>query len=147
MSRIKARECCFKIIFSNLFNDYNTLRESTKIDYNKFVNIEELYIENDILDNEDKNYCEDLVKNIFSNLPTIVKLIEDNVEKYKLERIYKCDLAILILAVGEMKYVPNSVLKIVVNEAVELSKQYSDVKGYRFVNAILAKIFNGVDYE
>ena len=58
------------------------------------------------------------MKKIFSNLPSIVKLIEDNVDKYKLERIYKCDLAILILAIGEMKYVPNSILKIVINEAV-----------------------------
>jgi len=147
MSRIKARECCFKIIFSNLFTDYSIIRESNKIDYNKSINVQDLFIENELLDDEDKIYCENLVGNIFINLPTIIKLIEDNVEKYKLERIYKCDLAILILAIGEMKYVPNSILKIVINEAVELSKQYSDAKGYRFVNAILAKIFNEVENE
>jgi len=147
MSRIKARECCFKIIFSNLFTDYSIIRESNKIDYNKSINVKDLFIENELLDDEDKIYCENLVGNIFINLPTIIKLIEDNVEKYKLERIYKCDLAILILAIGEMKYVPNSILKIVINEAVELSKQYSDAKGYRFVNAILAKIFNEVENE
>lgn len=147
MSRIKARECCFKVIFSNLFKDYKILRESNKIDYKKSINIDDLFIENEILDDEDKSYCEELTKNIFSNLPTIIKLIEDNVDKYKLERIYKCDLAILILAIGEMKYIPNSILKIVVNEAVELSKQYSEPKGYRFVNAILAKIFNEVEHE
>lgn len=147
MSRIKARECCFKVIFSNLFKDYKILRESNKIDYKKSINIDDLFIENEILDDEEKLYCEELTKNIFSNLPTIIKLIEDNVDKYKLERIYKCDLAILILAIGEMKYIPNSILKIVINEAVELSKQYSEPKGYRFVNAILAKIFNEVDHE
>ena len=66
-------------------------------------------------------------------------IIKDNTEGYELDRIYKVDLAILVLAVYEIKY-QDTPKNVVVNEAVELSKKYSTDKSYSFVNGVLAKV-------
>ena len=50
------------------------------------------------------------------------------------------DLAILVLAVYELKFAGEVVPTIVINEAVELSKKYSTDKSYSFINGVLAKV-------
>ena len=60
-------------------------------------------------------------------------------EDWKIERISKIDLAILKLAIYEIKYkeIP---FKVVINEAVELAKKYGEDSSKNFVNGILASI-------
>ena len=69
-----------------------------------------------------------------------IKIIKDNVTGYELERVYKVDLAILVLAVYELKFTVGVVPSIIINEAVELSKKYSTEKSYSFINGVLAKV-------
>lgn len=69
---------------------------------------------------------------------------------YDIGRIYKVDLAILMLAVYEIKYAADVVARlgdgstlnkaISCNEAVNLAKKYSTIKSPSFVNGILSKI-------
>lgn len=60
---------------------------------------------------------------------------------WTLERIAKIDLAILQLALYEMLYVDNERVpsKVAVNEAIELTKIFSDEKSSKFVAGILMK--------
>ena len=60
-------------------------------------------------------------------------------DDWKLSRISKMDLAILKLAIYEIKFsdVP---YKVSINEAVELAKKYGEDKSKNFVNGVLASI-------
>ena len=69
----------------------------------------------------------------------LISIVKENTIGYELERIYKVDLAILVLAVFEIKY-SETPRNIVINEAVELAKKYSTDKSYSFINGVLAKV-------
>ena len=58
---------------------------------------------------------------------------------WKIDRISKVDLAILKLAIYEIKY-KDIPFKVVINEAVELAKKYGEDNSKNFVNGILASI-------
>ena len=58
---------------------------------------------------------------------------------WKIDRISKIDLAILKLAIYEIKY-KKLPYKVVINEAVELAKKYGEDNSKKFVNGILASI-------
>ena len=92
----------------------------------------------------------DLKSNLPYDLP-ITKLILDNVEKidaliaesapkFPLERIAKTDLAILRLALYELVIDPKEPKKVVINEAIELAKEFGGDKSYAFINAVLGSI-------
>ena len=75
-----------------------------------------------------------------NNIEEILKDIEMNLkDDWKLSRISKMDLAILKLAIYEIKFsdVP---YKVSINEAVELAKKYGEDKSKNFVNGVLASI-------
>lgn len=62
-------------------------------------------------------------------------------ESWSISRISKVSLAILRLAVFEMKYVDDVPAKVAINEAVELAKRYGDENDPNFVNGILGSIY------
>lgn len=60
---------------------------------------------------------------------------------WSISRISKASLAILKIAVFEMKYVDDVPGKVAINEAVELAKRYGDDNDPNFVNGILGSIY------
>ena len=63
---------------------------------------------------------------------------------WALSRMPKVDLAILRLAVAEVLYVKSAPLEVVINEALELCKEFSTHASPRFVNGVLMGIFREV---
>ena len=130
MNRSAIRENTFKLIYS--------------LEIQKAENIEEqieLFFEsNNIKDEEAKKYIKTEILGIEENKEKILESIEKNLkEDWKLSRISKMDLAILKLAIYEIKFsdVP---YKVSINEAVELAKKYGEDKSKNFVNGVLASI-------
>ena len=83
-----------------------------------------------------KEFYEGIVEH-FNELKSVV---EKNIKGYTLDRLFKVDLAILIMATYELMYYKQNSVKIVANEAVELAKKYSTEKSYSFINAVVASI-------
>lgn len=129
MSRIKLRENLMKLVY-----DYS-MTKTKECDY------EVLDLES--LTEEEKVELTENFNKIVDNYENIVSIIEKNLINYKLERVCKTDLAILIVAIYELNYLKEPV-KVVVNEAVELAKKYSLDNSYKFVNGLLAKVNNAV---
>jgi N utilization substance protein B len=77
---------------------------------------------------------------ILSNISKIDELISKSAPKFPLERIAKTDLAVLRLAVYEMVIAPVEPKKVIINEAVELAKEFGGDKSYAFINAVLGDI-------
>ena len=130
MNRSAIREQAFKLIYSLEIQKQEDLEEQIK-----------LYIEsNNINEEKAQEYIKDSVWGINDNKNEIVENIEKNLkEDWKLERISKIDLAILKLAIYEIKYT-DTPFKVVINEAVELAKKYGDDNSATFINGILASI-------
>ncbi len=57
---------------------------------------------------------------------------------YKVDRIYRVDLAILMIAMYEMLNM-NTPAPVCANEAVEIAKKFSTQKSITFVNGLLAE--------
>lgn len=129
MSRISARENLMQMIFA-----YNFEKQS---------DFEEDFFENKNLTEEDIEYINQNFEGIKVHYNEILKTIEENLVGYKLERICKTDLAILVASIYQIKFLGEPI-KVVVNEAVDLSKKYSLDNSYKFVNGLLAKVVNAV---
>ena len=132
MNRTTIREKAFKLIYSLEIQNYDDLQEQIDI-----------YFESENLDNEEaKKYIEDAVLGIEEHKEEIRNLIKENLKSdWKIERISKIDLSILKLAIYEIKY-KDIPFKVVINEAVELAKNYGEDSSKNFVNGILASIVN-----
>ena len=130
MNRSEIREEAFKLIYSLEIQKKEPIEEQI-----------ELYIESNGIDNKKAiEYIEDAVNGIEKNKEVITEKIEKNLKQdWKIDRISKVDLAILKLAIYEIKY-KDIPFKVVINEAVELAKKYGEDNSKNFVNGILASI-------
>ena len=130
MNRSAIRELAFKLIYSLEIQKQENKEQQMQ-----------LYLESNEIENQNaKEYIEDAILGIERNKEEIISLIEKNLKAdWKIDRVSKIDIAILKLAIYEIKYkeIP---YKVVINEAVELAKKYGEDTSKNFVNGILASI-------
>lgn len=81
---------------------------------------------------------------VTDNLEVIDEKIVGSLVNWKLDRISKVNLTILRLAVAEMMFVEDVPGSVAINEAVELTKKYSDEKSSSFVNGVLDKVLKSL---
>lgn len=106
------------------------------------ANSEDIYRELLDEDNNDSDlsYLNELVDGVLDHQSEIDMEITKYLRKnWNIGRLNKTDLIILRIAIFEIKY-SDVASKIAVNEAVELAKEFSDDKSYKFVNAILQNL-------
>ena len=82
-------------------------------------------------------------EDIFSHVEQIDKLIEESAPDFPVEKINKVDLAILRLAVYELTVDKNTPPKVVIDEAVELAKEFGGETSPSFINGALGNIMKG----
>ena len=129
MKRRDARKHIFNLVFQTEFQEE--------------VNADDIIA---TYNEEYKDLSEDTDGYIVREYKDIVKNIDENdelIDKYsigwRVDRLPKTDLAILRIGIYEIIFnedIPNGVA---VNEAVELSKSFSEDKAPSFINAVLAK--------
>ena len=88
----------------------------------------------------DKPQAQAVLAAVHDHISDIDAVIEANLEKWSMDRVARTDLAILRTAVAEMMYVDSIPDSVSINEAVRLSKKFSDEKSYAFVNSVLSKV-------
>ncbi len=89
----------------------------------------------------DIDFLKAIINGVIDNNDDIDKNINNYLENWNLERLGLTDQAILRIAVFELLYTdtPNLVC---INEAIELSKKYSDEKVSKMINGVLDKIYH-----
>lgn len=100
--------------------------------------------ENELDEIIDRNYANEIARNMKENKDTIDNLINKYAKNWTVNRMAKVDLAILRLAIYEMLYAPNVPTKVSINEAIELSKLYCDDKSPKFINGILGSVVSEI---
>lgn len=97
------------------------------------------FIDNQKVAAEHQEYLLFLAKNTFDKLPKIDAEIEKHSKNWKISRMSTIDKS--ILRIGSFEIMSGKVdKKIVINEAVELAKQYGAAQSGSFVNGILDSI-------
>ncbi len=126
ISRYKAREQGFLLIFESIFNS------------DPIEDIIDGAFESRELVFDD--YAVKLARNVRAESEYLDSLIESHLKKgWTLKRISKTSLAILRLAIYEMKFEENIPESVAINEAVELAKKYT-VDESKFINGVLGAI-------
>lgn len=82
----------------------------------------------------------DNAQKISQNLTSIDNLISTHAPKWPLDKINKVDLAILRLAVWEMQNSPDTPPKVIIDEAVEMAKEFGTEQSSAFINGVLGGI-------
>ena len=103
-----------------------------KIDYD----IEKIIKANLDIDNE---FVKDLVFGVTTYKDSLDKLANKYMTEWNIDRLDKTGAAILRIALYELKYTETPEI-VVINEAIELAKKYSDDAVRKIINAILDKV-------
>ena len=82
---------------------------------------------------------------IISKLSTIDQLIQTHAPKWPLDKINKVDLAILRCAVWELTSENQTPPKVVVDEAIELGKEFGTDTSSSFINGVLGGIIKEIN--
>jgi N utilization substance protein B len=131
MKRSELREQVFKLLFRVEFNTMEEMAEQEEL----FPLTED---EEDFLE-EDTRYIREKYEKIAEKLPEIDEAINKETTGWSTGRIAKVDLAIIRLAVYEIKYDDTVPTGVAINEAVELAKKYGQDGSPSFINGVLAK--------
>lgn len=79
-------------------------------------------------------------KAIFEKHPELDAQIEKAATEFPIQKINRVDLAILRLAVYELTYDKKEPPHVIVDEAIELAKEYGNDTSPSFINGVLGKI-------
>ncbi len=123
--RTDAREKAFQLIFERLF-----VKENYELDEEFFASLKKA---------EDKEFAIQILSQFSQNRAELEELVETNLKNYALSRVYKVDLALIYLAMTEIKFC-NTPCQVAINETLELAKRYSTEKSSRFINGVLSSI-------
>ena len=81
-----------------------------------------------------------LLCSIIDNIESIDEEINKHSKSWKTGRMPKVDLAVIRLAVGEMKFAEDVPDAVAINEAINLAKKYSTDQSSRYVHGVLGAI-------
>ena len=110
MTRKEAREEAFILIFEKEFSS-DSLEDILEIDMQ-------------VRDIKPNDYVKTVFFGVFENLQNIDNIISQNAVGWSINRISKTSLAILRLAIFEIKFMEDIPVSVSINEAVELAKKY-----------------------
>ncbi len=86
-------------------------------------------------------YITDAANGVFNNMSEIDKIISENIKSdWSIERLSKVTLAILRLAIYEIKFVESIPCSVSANEAVEIAKAYDIDDAPGFINGVLKSV-------
>lgn len=134
MSRKTARENAYKLIFEYLFNG-----EKDSFSY-------KVLMSNPQISKDDIDFIASLYSGAIDNLDAISNKIKEHAQGFSYDRIYKPDLAALILAIYEMTYT-DTPKTVAITEALDIVKTYSTDKSSAYVNGILASVYKDLTKE
>lgn len=81
-----------------------------------------------------------IIQPIHKLITKIDPIIEESAPQFPIDKISKIDVAILRLAVYELLFVKVEPKKVIIDEAVELAKEFGGDKSPSFVNGVLGNV-------
>ena len=127
-NRSELREKIMTIIYQI------TLYKNNKMNYN----VDDVIKENIEIDNE---FVKDMVYGIVTEFDSLTEIANTYLKNWTIDRLDLTGASILRMAIYEIKYMDTPKV-VVINEAIELAKKYSDDNVRKMINACLDRIIN-----
>lgn len=128
MNRSMLREKIMTIVYQISLYKSNNL----EFDVDTVIN-ENIEIEND--------FVKEIVYGVMTYFDELGAIANKYLEKWSIDRLDNTGAAILRVAIYEIKYTDTPPV-VVINEAIELAKKYSDDSVRKMINAVLDKVIN-----
>ena len=96
---------------------------------------------------EVKDFSRELIEGTLKQRKYLDRYLRKNLEHWKLIRLSTTVRNILRLAVYELYHHPELSHSVVINEAVELCKDFVDDTSHGLTNSVLQKVFDQIDQE
>ena len=129
MTRHQIREHLFKLVYMIPFTE-GSMEDASSL----YLDLEEVTSE------EERAYIGIKLQRITDLIPEIDSAIGATAKGWRIDRMSRVDLAILRLAVFELRYDPDIPEGVAINEAVELAKEYGGEESPAFINGILGAL-------
>ena len=134
LTRSELREKIMTILYQ--INVYS----ANKIEYD----VEDIIREVNPIDNE---FVKDVVYGVITNKEELDNIANEYLKKWTIDRLGNTDQSIIRMAIYELMYTKTPGI-VVINEAVELAKSFSDDDVKNMINGILDKLYKDkVDHE
>lgn len=136
MARRKGRILAFQALFSY---DVGNISEESLLDFS--------WVDDAVLERmgeDGRLFARLLVSGTIEHLEEIDENIKAHLSNWKFERLNKVDLAILRMSTYSLLFQKDMHPSIVIDEAVDISKEYGSDESYKFVNAVLDGIHKGM---
>jgi N utilization substance protein B len=126
-ARHKARQLVVQALYQLQFN------HCTKEE------IENQYLEDIYAKNMDVVYFKDLLHGVLQNTAEINQIIQPFLDR-PINELTPIESAVLSMATYELKSRLDVPYRVIINEALELTKSFGTSEGYRYVNGVLDKL-------
>ena len=90
------------------------------------------------------SYAIELVDGIIEKQDIIDSMIKELVDNWEFSRIAKADLGLLRVAIYEIQYRLDIPPVVVIDEALEISKEFSTENSKKFLNGVLDKVLTRI---
>ncbi len=87
-----------------------------------------------------EEYAWELFEGTLGEMTSLDKAISNVSKNWKIERMAAADRNILRMAAYEILHHPETPVKVIINEAIEIARKYSTEESTAFINGILDKI-------
>lgn len=91
------------------------------------------------------DFLQFLSKGVIRNIKKIDKIIKVYAPEWPINQISTIDRNILRIAIFELVYSSSTPYKVVVNEAIELAKNFSGEKSSKFINGVLGSVITEIN--
>lgn len=126
LKRSELREKCMIILYQY------SIMKSNKIE----VEIDEIIEDNIDIEND---FVKDITYGVITHERELDELANKYIKDWTIDRLDKTGATILRIALFELKYTDTPEI-VVINEAIELAKKYSDDSVRKIINAVLDKM-------
>ena len=127
MTRRNAREQAFFVLFEKIFDNDSAVSEIVK-----------KAEENDLI--KLNGFARELLSKYEQNAEEIDEIIASKAEGWQLSRLPRVSLAVMRLAVTEMKFSDEIPDGVAVNEAVEIAKKYGTPDDASYIHGVLGSV-------
>lgn len=127
----------------------NLMNAIYQIDLNKYSSVSDLdgYFEALEISEENKLKLSNRLEKYIDNIDAIDTELKKAFKDAKLERLSYIDRALLRLAIFEIYIEEEIAYQIIINDIVEIAKNFSDDNSYKFINAILGDYVRNYYHE
>lgn len=136
MTRSKLREHIFILLFEAEFNSPDEMPEQVRLYFDELEKP---------ADDKSEKYIQTKVSRILEKTDELDSLINLKSEGWSTKRMGRVELAIMRLALYEIKFDDDIPVGVAIDEAVELAKKYGQDDAGSFVNGVLAKFSGSED--